>query len=214
MTLDLFLSVLIGYAFGNILFAELVGAVHKKSLFEYGSGNPGMANTMKVLGKTAGFLVLGGDILKTFLAVVLCQYLFKDYASLVPLYTGVGVMLGHCFPFWHHFYGGKGVAVVSSAFVLYWAPAGWCALAAGGLAVLLKLGLKKAAIIIDAVYMIWMCFRFSWITFIPALFMAVMMAWLNARPNRLKDGKPADSASDTSDPVTIAEEIKEIEAAE
>ncbi len=190
MTLDLFWCILIGYAFGNILTAELIGKIYQKSLFEHGSGNPGMTNTIKVLGKKAGALVLLGDILKTCAAVGICVLLFPQWTKLIPLYTGIGVTLGHCFPIWHHFEGGKGVAVVASSFVLYWPAAGFCALAVGGLGILLKRGVKLSAVLIDVTFMIWLLFRFAWITFIPAGFMAVLMAYLNLRPNRLSEPTP------------------------
>lgn len=196
MALDLFWCVLIGYAFGNILSAEVIGLFYHKSLFEHGSGNPGMTNTIKVLGKTAGILVLLGDILKTIAAVLLCDALFPSLRALIPLYAGLGVTLGHCFPLWHHFLGGKGVAVAASAFILYWPLAGIIALLCGGICVLLKLGLKKAAAAIDAVFLVFLLFRFSWITFIPALLISAIMAALNMKPNRLIDGRPRQEVLD------------------
>lgn len=192
MILDLILSLLIGYAFGNILTAEIIGRFYRKSLFEHGSGNPGMTNTVKVLGKKAGALVLLGDILKTCLAIGLCLLLFPGLGHLSTLYCGCGVMLGHCFPLWHHFQGGKGVACAATAFVLYWPLAGIVALLCGGAGILLKRGVKLSAVIIDIVFMIFMAFRFEWISFLPALFMAVLMAWLNLRPNRLQNDQKLD----------------------
>lgn len=210
MELDLLWCVLIGYAFGNILTASLVGRLFEKDLFKSGSGNPGMTNTIKVLGKKAGIFVLLGDILKTCAAVYICVLLFPAYTKLIPLYTGCGTLLGHCFPIWHHFQGGKGVAVTAASFVLYWPLAGFSALAAGALGVLMKFGVKIAALLIDVVFMICMAFRFSWITFLPALFMAVLMAWLNLRPNRLKDGKPlAESSSAAQSSASTLKSKKE-----
>lgn len=191
---DLFLCILIGYAFGCILPADLIGRFKKKSPFENGSGNPGMTNTIKTMGKTAGALVLGGDILKTILAVILCKMLFPAWSDIAPLYAGIGVMLGHCYPFWHHFQGGKGVAVCCSAYILYAPIPGIIALACGGICLLLKLGVKIAAAVIPLVFCVFLLFRFSWISFVPAFLMGIWLAWMNLRPNRLKDGVPNPEA--------------------
>lgn len=185
LALQLGLCVMIGYVFGCILFAELIGHFQKTSLFEHGSGNPGMANTAAVLGKKAAAFVLIGDILKTAAAAGICVWLFPDLGRLCALYAGLGATLGHCFPVWHHFEGGKGVAVVCAAYVLYAPIPGFAALACGGLAVLAKLGLKWAAFCIPVVYLIFLLFNFSWISFLPALAMGVLLSWLNLRKNRL-----------------------------
>lgn len=191
--LDLFWSFCIGYLFGNFLPAVLIGKVKKKNPFEHGSGNPGMTNTIKTMGLVSGAAVLAGDILKTLFAVVLCQSLFPSVRGLVPLYTGLGCMLGHCYPFWHHFQGGKGVAVVCSAFVLYAPIPGLIALACGAICVLLKSGVKIAAAAIPAAYLILLPFfsPFSWAAYTPAALMGIWMAWLNLRPNRLDNSQPA-----------------------
>lgn len=104
-------SLLIGYFLGNILNAFLVGHLFGKvDPTKVGSNNPGMANVGAVLGKKAGILVLVGDGLKTFLAIAIAVSLFSQHSQLAVLYAGLGVTLGHDFPFWHHFHGGKGVA--------------------------------------------------------------------------------------------------------
>ena len=115
------LSILIGYCFGNLLTAELV-AKHfaGKSSSEIGStGNPGMANIMVHLGFKEGLLVLLGDISKCILAIVICRLLFRGTGRIVTLYAGLGCTLGHDFPCWRKFRGGKGVATSSTAITLY-----------------------------------------------------------------------------------------------
>lgn len=189
--MDLVYSLLIGYAFGNILPAAILGYFKKKNPFDHGSGNPGMTNTIKVMGKSAGALVLIGDILKTVVAIVLCEYLFSSWGHVIALYAGFGVMLGHCFPFWHHFEGGKGVAVVCATYILYAPMAGIIALGCGALALVLKKGVKVAAAVIPLVYCIWMLFQFTWLSYLPTLIMGLLMAWLNLRPNRLQQPTPS-----------------------
>ena len=86
-----------------------------KSAFDIGSHNPGMANIASEIGIKAAAITLLGDIAKTMLACWLCWFLFKDTGRVVILYAGCGVTLGHNFPFWTRFRGGKGVATTCTA---------------------------------------------------------------------------------------------------
>ena len=115
------LSILIGYFCGCFLTAELVARkfAGKKAAEVGETGNPGMANIMAALGFVPGILVLLGDIFKCILAVVVCRLLFRESGSIVTLYAGLGCTLGHDFPFWRKFRGGKGVATSSAAITLY-----------------------------------------------------------------------------------------------
>lgn len=113
-------SILIGYAFGNLISAYLVAYLKVgQSPASFGSGNPGTANVGAELGKGAGIAVLILDLLKTILAIILCAYLFPELGRLVILTTGLGVTLGHNFPIWLKFKGGKGVAVAVILVLLY-----------------------------------------------------------------------------------------------
>lgn len=109
--IDRLLSLLIGYVLGCILTAELVsyGRSHQ-SIRTMGSGNPGMTNALRIYGKKWGLLVLMGDLVKTVLACALAALLFPLPHQLAILYAGLGTILGHNFPFWNGFHGGKGVA--------------------------------------------------------------------------------------------------------
>ncbi|MEG1847232.1 MAG: glycerol-3-phosphate 1-O-acyltransferase PlsY [Lachnospiraceae bacterium] len=106
--------VLIGYAFGLFQTAYIYGRLHGIDIREYGSGNAGTTNTLRILGKKAGFIVLAGDILKCILAVVTVRLLFgrshQDMGYLLALYAATGAILGHNFPFYLKFKGGKGIA--------------------------------------------------------------------------------------------------------
>ncbi len=86
---------------------------------EIGSKNPGMANIGSLFGTKAALEVLGGDILKTIVAVVVSYLLFPENWPLVALWAGLGVTLGHNFPFWTKFHGGKGVTTTCSAIILF-----------------------------------------------------------------------------------------------
>ena len=114
-------SILIGYFCGCFMTADLVAAHFSgKSASELGeTGNPGMANMMASLGFVPGLITLAGDLGKVIVAAGVSWLLFKDQGRIVILCAGLGAVLGHDFPFWRHFKGGKGVASTSMAIVLY-----------------------------------------------------------------------------------------------
>lgn len=110
-------SLLLGYAFGNILTAEIV--IRKalgKTVFEVGTGNPGMANVMARVGFKEGAIVLAGDLAKTVLPCVIARFLlFPGNRYEAAAFAGLGAVLGHNFPIWHKFKGGKGVSATCAA---------------------------------------------------------------------------------------------------
>jgi acyl phosphate:glycerol-3-phosphate acyltransferase len=73
-----------------------------------GSNNPGATNVMRIAGKKAAALTLFGDLLKGFIPVLLAQYFLTD--TLWIALTGLSAFLGHCYPIYYRFSGGKGVA--------------------------------------------------------------------------------------------------------
>lgn len=130
--------ILLGYLFGSFLTAEVVArVVSGKSARQLGTGNPGMANIMAQLGKGAGLLTLAGDTLKT---VAACGAAYYATAPLIGqasiLYAGLGAVLGHNYPAWARFRGGKGVAVTCVWLVLYLPFWGTLCCIAGGALVL------------------------------------------------------------------------------
>lgn len=115
------ISLLIGYLFGSFLTAELVARRFAgKQASELGdTGNPGMANIMASLGFVPGIITLAGDLIKCIAAVGLAHLIFQNSGRIITLYAGLGCTLGHDFPFWRKFRGGKGVATTSMAIGLY-----------------------------------------------------------------------------------------------
>ncbi len=105
---------LIGYCFGIFQTAFIYGKLHGIDIREKGSGNSGTTNALRVLGKKAGIIVFLGDALKAVFAMVLVHVLFQDkypdMEALLRIYAGAGVVLGHNFPFYMGFKGGKGIA--------------------------------------------------------------------------------------------------------
>lgn len=106
--------IMIGYVFGLVQTSYMYGKMKGIDIRQYGSGNAGSTNALRVMGKTAGVISLAGDCLKCILAVVLVRILFeKSYGDIMPLlslYGAAGCILGHNFPFYLRFHGGKGIA--------------------------------------------------------------------------------------------------------
>lgn len=147
------LCLLVGYLCGGFLTAELVARARTgKSAAALGTGNPGMANLAHELGKGWGAVVLAGDIAKTALAFGLCRALFPALGGLSGLWAGLGAVLGHNFPLWRGFRGGKGVAVTCAALILF-SPLWGTAACLAGLAVTLLSGwLPLGAVVIPALF--------------------------------------------------------------
>lgn len=115
--------VLIGYLFGLFQTAYIYGRCHGIDIRTVGSGNAGTTNTLRTFGKKAGLIVFAGDCLKAFLAVVVVWLLFHNrYPEIewtLRLYAGLGAVLGHNYPFYMGFKGGKGVACVAGFALAY-----------------------------------------------------------------------------------------------
>lgn len=106
----------LGYFFGAFQTAYFYGKLHGIDIRTMGSGNAGTTNTLRVLGTKAGMIVLAGDVIKTMLAIVAARVFIVPRAAdpnmeyLLILYTAAGAILGHNFPFYMQFKGGKGIA--------------------------------------------------------------------------------------------------------
>ena len=103
------LSIILGYLMGCSSMAYYVGLLKKKDIRTAGSGNLGASNTAVLFGWGAGVGVAIHDIVKSLLAVIVAKWLFPDleYAGAV---AGVASVVGHIFPFYLKFKGGKGLA--------------------------------------------------------------------------------------------------------
>lgn len=107
----------IGYALGLFQTAYIYGKMHGIDIRQHGSGNAGTTNTLRVLGTKAGLIVFAGDVLKCIFAVVLSSLVFgkshPEMIYLLKLYAAAGAILGHNFPFYLGFKGGKGIAATA-----------------------------------------------------------------------------------------------------
>lgn len=110
----------IGYGFGLLQIAHIYSKAKNVNIREKGSGNAGTTNMFRVMGIRAGIITLVGDCAKCVAAVILTRLIFitgmhfNIDPTALALYTGFGCVLGHDFPFYFHFKGGKGMATTAA----------------------------------------------------------------------------------------------------
>ncbi|MCI8515871.1 MAG: glycerol-3-phosphate 1-O-acyltransferase PlsY [Hungatella sp.] len=103
----------VGYCFGLFQTGYLYSKKHHVDIRREGSGNSGSTNVLRVMGVKAGAIVFLGDAGKTILACLLVRLLYREQADMVNLlvlYGALGAILGHNYPFYMQFNGGKGIA--------------------------------------------------------------------------------------------------------
>ena len=176
--------VAIGYLFGLFQTAYIYGKLHGIDIRNYGSGNAGTTNTLRVLGTKAGLIVLAGDILKCILAIAAVRLLFaggvhEDMYYLLAMYAALGAILGHDYPFYLGFKGGKGILCSGTLLLLLdWriAAVGW------GLFALLwlttryvSLGSVSGAVSFPVTTLIF-C-PGNWTVFVLSLLIAALVIW-------------------------------------
>ena len=106
----LILAIVFGYLFGSIPFALIIGKVfYKTDIRTKGSGNLGGTNAGRVLGKTAGISVTVFDVLKATIAILIVYQFAPQYAAL----AGVFAAIGHSYPIFAQFKGGKAVSTAA-----------------------------------------------------------------------------------------------------
>ena len=114
---------IIGYLCGLVQTGYIVGKMKGIDIREHGSKNAGTTNVLRTMGAKYGAIVLLGDAVKCLLAVLICYLLFqescKDWIKLLQLYAGAGAVLGHNYPFYMHFKGGKGIAATAGIVISF-----------------------------------------------------------------------------------------------
>jgi len=114
------LFIAFAYLLGSLSFAVIVSrAMHLPDPRQYGSGNPGATNVLRSGRKMAAVLTLLGDALKGWWAVVLARMLAPQFglADGIVLLCALAVFIGHLFPLYFRFQGGKGVATALGVLV-------------------------------------------------------------------------------------------------
>ena len=121
-------ALVVAYAIGGIPFGLLLGFARGIDIREHGSGNIGATNTVRVLGKRVGLLAIVVDVLKGAVPVLVWGFIISAASrpdlpageAFKWLGIGVATVLGHIFPIYLRFRGGKGVATGFGMFVGYW----------------------------------------------------------------------------------------------
>lgn len=141
--MKMILSLGLGYFFGCMNPAAWLGKKKHIDLSKAGTKNLGATNTALVLGKHAGYFVLVFDMLKSIFSYKLAKFIFPQL-GIAGLLGGIGAIIGHCFPVFMNFQGGKGLASFGGL-VLAHDPAMF--------AILLTIGLASALILDYGVYL-------------------------------------------------------------
>lgn len=126
--LSVIVAVAMGYFLGSLNFSILfVKIMTGKDIREMGSKNAGLTNTYRCAGKTCALLTLVGDVLKSVLAVYIA-FMFcnimkagmnpDNNVQYIGYFAGIGAVLGHIFPIYYGFKGGKGVLAGAAAFLV------------------------------------------------------------------------------------------------
>lgn len=110
--------IIIGYLIGTVNPSYITGRIRGMDIRENGSGNAGASNVIILVGKSVGAVCAILDIMKAYLAYNLCAALFPSVAA-AGILAGAGCMLGHIFPVWMGFRGGKGLACLGGTILAY-----------------------------------------------------------------------------------------------
>lgn len=124
LTVLLFVTAICSYFIGNINFAVIISKSKNKDIRECGSGNPGTMNMLRNYGAKLGVLTLFLDAMKGFIPAIIAKFLFANVyiatfaiSDLALYVAGVSATLGHIFPVFMKFKGGKGVATTLGVFL-------------------------------------------------------------------------------------------------
>lgn len=176
--MSLVVALVIGYLIGSINPAIIISKILGTDIRKHGSGNAGATNTYRTLGAGPAFTVLLCDILKGVLAVVLARILFGDSRG-ADVCAGLGAVMGHNFPLYFGFKGGKGVLTsLAVAFVLQpWAALIALAVGVGVIAVTkyVSFGSMVGAVVLVIASIVMAIANYE---YVPALLFAIFAALL------------------------------------
>lgn len=157
------ICLVIGYLFGCIETGYIVGKMNHVDIRNYGSGNSGTTNALRTLGWKAGAITFLGDVFKAIVACLLVRFLLypdMEVTSLLTLYTGLGVVLGHNYPFWLRGKGGKGIAATGGAMLAFDIRMVPIALAIFVIAVALTRYVSLGSLLVSIFFPIWVAIMY------------------------------------------------------
>ena len=132
--LEAIAALVVAYLLGSVEFAVIVARRMGIDIYAHGSGNPGTSNVLRTLGKKAAGLVLAGDALKGIVATAIGSWWGGEVVGFAAAFFAT---VGHSFPVWHRFRGGRGVATAIGG-AIWLEPIWGLALAAGWLAIVVS----------------------------------------------------------------------------
>ena len=126
-------AIIVGYFLGCIQTGYFVGRICGLDIRQYGSGNAGTTNVLRTLGKSRALITFLGDALKGMIPVLIVKLAIAPAvpglnSELLQLVLGFAVVLGHDFPFFLHFKGGKGIATSAAVMMGFDWRMGLCCL--------------------------------------------------------------------------------------
>lgn len=145
--MKILIAVLIGYMFGTIAWGLIIAKIKGVNLRAIGSGNIGGTNVSRALGGKWGLFVILMDAMKAFIAAIIVKYAL-GYVNEYVVMAALAAMVGHCYPVWLKFKGGKGAAtILGFAFVVL--P--WWLIVGGFVAIVVIFKLTKIVSIISLI---------------------------------------------------------------
>ncbi len=133
LIISLVISAVVSYLMGGLNSAIIsVKLLEGEDIRKHGSGNAGLTNTLRCFGKVPAICTLVGDLLKGVIAVLISKYVILalivpelEFTAFIGYFSGIFCILGHIFPIYYGFKGGKGV-LVSSSILLVVDPVCFC----------------------------------------------------------------------------------------
>jgi glycerol-3-phosphate acyltransferase PlsY len=182
-----------GYLLGSIPFGLVIGKMVGADVRQEGSRNIGATNVSRVLGKKLGFLTLVCDCLKGFVPMALVSYVLPESESreMVIALTGVMAVVGHMFPVYLRFKGGKGVATGLGVFFYLSPVAIALSLVVFVFSVALSGFVSVGSLLASGLIPLWLYFLGASKTTILAAFLVALLIWIKHHENisRLLQGK-------------------------
>jgi len=174
------IALVLGYAIGCVQAAYFVGKLHGIDIREHGSKNAGMTNVTRTISKKWGALVFVFDIVKGAVTFIVAAHFFGAVAG---IYAVAGAILGHCFPVWLKFRGGKGVACfIALPFLVDW-RVGLTALVIGLILFIPTRYISLGSLTYTAVAAVAMIFFGHGIESIALMFAITALIWFMHREN-------------------------------
>lgn len=199
------ICIVIGYLFGLFQTSYFYGKIQGIDIREHGSGNAGTTNMLRTLGFGAGLVTFLGDGLKCVFAVILTKAVFRntcaDILPLIAIYTAAGVVLGHNFPFYLKFRGGKGIAATGGFIASISIPLAAAAILLFGIVITVTHYVSLGSLIVCSAFLVELIIcgqmgvfgmeqQYLNEMYIVAVFLTVLAFWMH-RSNiaRLRQGK-------------------------